>query len=239
MVNKMNSDYAVEYSNRKTLAIFVERDKSIIIKAPIGTPKEKIDDYVSRKKYWIYTKLKHPQKYELEKAKEFVSGASIIYLGHFYKLELVDENTEGVHFDNNRFIISKEYQDRAPNLFKSWYVKKAKEVIIPKVNYYANNLGVEYNQIKITDMKYRWGSCTPKNNLNFNWRLIKAPISIIKYVIIHELAHFIEPNHNQKFWNVVETQTPKSIHAKEWLKENGELLYVDFLNRLEKVQHIR
>jgi len=224
----MNTDYTIEYSNRKTLAIFVERDKSIVVKAPIGTPQEKIDDFVTRKKYWIYKKLKNPQKFKLKRKKEFVSGASILFLGTSYRLDVVDEKIDGITFDNTKFVISRNNQKNAYNYFKSWYRKKAEEIITPKVDYYANNLGVEYNQIKISHMEYRWGSCTPKNNLNFNWRLIKAPMFVIEYVIVHELAHFLESNHTSNFWNIVGTQVPKYLTAKNWLREYGEQLYIDF-----------
>lgn len=72
----------------------------------------------------------------------------------------------------------------------------------PRVPPVAHALGVSYNQAKINSSKYRWGSCTPKNNLNFNWRLIKAPMFVINYVIVHELAHLLEPNHTPRFWNI-------------------------------------
>ena len=102
-----------------------------------------------------------------------------------------------------------------------------KNEIIPKVRFYANNLGVTYNKIMISDLKYRWGSCTPKDNLNFNWRLIKAPMFVIEYVIVHELAHLLEGNHTPEFWNIVKVQVPNYEKAKEWLKENGEMLEGD------------
>lgn len=74
---------------------------------------------------------------------------------------------------------------------------------------------------------YRWGSCTPRGNVNVNWRLIKAPMFVIDYVIVHELAHLLEPNHTPEFWNIVRSQAPKMMYAKEWLKENGGLLQED------------
>jgi predicted metal-dependent hydrolase len=77
---------------------------------------------------------------------------------------------------------------------------------------------------KITDSKFRWGSCTVKNNLSFNWCLIKAPMSVIDYVLIHELAHLIEANHTPRFWNIVKAQHPATGRAKDWLKDHGELL---------------
>ncbi|MCK9363349.1 MAG: DUF45 domain-containing protein [Syntrophales bacterium] len=88
----------------------------------------------------------------------------------------------------------------------------------------ARELGVNVAGIKIKDSRYRWGSCTVKNNVGFNWRLIKAPMFVIDYVIVHELAHLIETNHTPRFWNVVRTQAPMMDKAKVWLKENGQLL---------------
>jgi predicted metal-dependent hydrolase len=107
---------------------------------------------------------------------------------------------------------------------REWYVDKAKEKIIPRVKYHARQLGVNVNEIKIVDNRYRWGSCTLNNNVNVSWRLIKAPMFVIDYVIIHELAHLIEANHTPRFWNIVHAQNPMMEKAKAWLKEHGQLL---------------
>jgi predicted metal-dependent hydrolase len=74
------------------------------------------------------------------------------------------------------------------------------------------------------DNRYRWGSCTANNNVTFNWRLVKAPVSVIDYVVVHELAHLIEANHTPRFWNIVRAQIPNMGKKKEWLKEHGQLL---------------
>jgi len=92
------------------------------------------------------------------------------------------------------------------------------------VKLHARLLGVEVAVVKITRNRFRWGSCAFRNNLNFNWRLIKAPMFVIDYVIVHELAHLIESNHTPRFWNVVRSQTPTMEKAKAWLKEQGQLL---------------
>lgn len=223
----MEINYDLIHSNRKTIGITVERDKNIVIRAPKEASQEEIDDFIKRKKYWIYTKLKHPQKYKKNTKKEFVSGASILYLGKHYKLDIVKEDLEGIKF-LNKFMISKNNQENARDLFKQWYISKAKEKIIPKVQEFAEKLGVNCNSINIKEFTYRWGSCTPNNNINFNWRLIKAPTSVIDYVVVHELAHLLEPNHSNKFWSIVKTQIPKYKDAKEWLKTNGQLLESDF-----------
>lgn len=223
----MNIDYKLIYSKRKTLNISVERDRSIIVRAPINTSKEKIDEIIEKKKLWLFDKIKHGKKYpEHKNQKEFVSGETLLYLGKNYKLNIIEKEIKGIEFNYN-FSISKKNQNKAYKLFKEWYKEKAKIKINKIAKEYSEHIGVKYNKILISDIKYRWGSCTPKNNLNFNWRLIKAPMYVLKYIVIHELTHLIEPNHTPEFWNIVSIQHPGYEKAKNWLKENGELLEID------------
>jgi len=85
-------------------------------------------------------------------------------------------------------------------------------------------LRITFAAVKIVDNRYRWGSCTLKNNINFNWRLIKAPMFVIDYVIVHELAHLIETNYTSRFWNIIWAHAPTMDKAKAWLKEFGQVL---------------
>ena len=220
----MSIDYSVVYSKRKTVSITVERDRSVVVRAPVGTSDEQIERLVREKGFWIYEKTKHKQKYSpAGAAKEFIAGASIPYLGQHYRLDVISRSFDGVLFDD-KFVISKRSARRASDLFKTWYLEQAEKTILPLVRDYGSKTGAEYNSVRVVDLKYRWGSCTPKNNLNFNWRLIKAPIRVIEYVIVHELAHLLEPNHTDRFWQIVKTQIPDYVRAKLWLKENGNLL---------------
>jgi predicted metal-dependent hydrolase len=220
----MQFPYEVIYSNRQRLQISVERDKSVIVRAPEGTSLETIESALEKKKLWIYEKTRHPQKYNGgRKEREYISGTSILYLGKEYKLDFINEDFEGVKFDG-RFLLSTGRAESAEILLKEWFIEEARRIIKPKVELSARQLGVSYNQILISDLKYRWGSCTPKSNLNYNWRLIKAPISVVDYVIVHELSHLIEPNHTKRFWTIISVQLPHYLKAKEWLKSNGNLL---------------
>jgi len=224
----MKLDYKIQYSKRKTLNISVERDRSIIVRAPENLSTERIDEIVHSKKNWIKDKINHAQKYPVDfKAKEFISGEALLYLGRNYQLLVVEEDFEGIKF-NQSFSISKSNQNNANQLFKEWYLAKALEKIKPLAQKYAANLGVKYNECKTSEMKYRWASCTPKNNILFNWRIIKSPIYVLEYLVVHELAHLIEQNHTPEFWNIVSIQVPNYEKAKKWLKEKGQLLEIDF-----------
>jgi predicted metal-dependent hydrolase len=167
----------------------------------------------------------HPQKYRdlpHPPGKELVSGESALYLGRQYRIEVVKSDLVEVRFVQRLFIPAA--QKKRVEALRGWYIDRAKEKIIPRVKVHAHQLGVDVAGIKIVDNRYRWGSCTVKNNVGFNWRLIKAPMFVIDYVIVHELAHLIETNHTSRFWNIVHAQAPTMDKAKAWLKENGQLL---------------
>ncbi|MBN1454586.1 MAG: M48 family metallopeptidase [Anaerolineales bacterium] len=224
----MEWDYKVIYSDRKTLSLVVERDRSIVVRAPKGTSEQQIQQALEAKKLWLYKKLNHPQKYPEDPVhKEFVTGESLLYLGRNYRLEISDEVFPGVRFQS-RFYISRKRRSEAGRLLREWYVERAREKLPPRIGRFADAMGVTYNQIRVSDLKYRWASCTPKNNLNFNWRIIKAPMSVVDYLIVHELAHVLQTGHSDTFWNIVAVQVPDYERSKEWLRDYGHLLEEDF-----------
>lgn len=111
------------------------------------------------------------------------------------------------------------------DMIRQWYIKKAKEIIISDVDYRSRQLELEFGKISIKEQQSRWGSCSSKRNLNFNWRLIMAPAEIMEYVIIHELAHLIELNHSKRFWDIVNRYDAGYKEHKGWLKRYGQVLF--------------
>jgi predicted metal-dependent hydrolase len=222
----MTLEYTTKYSvKRKTLGLVVERDKSVVVLAPSGTSREILDDFIERKKFWLFEKINYSPKFgEPKPETPFLSGKAIHYLGKNYKLDVIEDEIDGIAF-NGKFLIFKENLPQGKALLEQWYKQKAKEKIKPLAERYAQQLGVAYNDILISDLKYRWGSCTLKGNLNFNWRIIKTPQYVITYIVIHELAHLLELNHSERFWNIVKVQMPNYLEAKAWLKENGEWVF--------------
>lgn len=223
-------NYEIKYSNRrKTLGIVVERDGRVVVTAPEGVAATRIAEIVEQKRAWIEEKQKDSRKYpQTPKKKEFVTGETLLYLGHPCSLVISDINFPGVSFRDGMFCISAHSQPNAYNLLKEWYKNRAWAVIDPLAKQYAQSLGVTYADCSIKEMHFRWASCTPKGNLCFNWRAIKAPMNVIHYLVVHELAHLIEPNHTPEFWNIVAIQIPSYREAREWLKNYGGEIEIDF-----------
>lgn len=223
----MELGYKVTFSKRKTLTITVERDRSVVVLAPEGTSPEKIRQVVESRKLWLYEKTRHTQKYSPlphPPGKELVAGESLPYLGRQYRIELVEGGNQ-IEFAQ-KFLVPRTLAGKS-SMFRNWFMARAEEKILPRVAVHARNLGVSYKEAKIGDGKYRWGSCTPNDNVIFNWRLIKAPMFVIDYIVVHELTHLIEQNHTPRFWNIVRAQAPNMEKAKMWLQKNGEYLEQD------------
>jgi predicted metal-dependent hydrolase len=107
----------------------------------------------------------------------------------------------------------------------SWLRQQAMEVIPARALQYKRIIGVNYTKISIRDQKTRWGSCSHKGNLNFNWRLIMAPEPVLDYVIIHELCHLKRMSHNKAFWNEVAKYCSEWRDQRCWLNKHSRELH--------------
>jgi predicted metal-dependent hydrolase len=216
----------VRSPRRKKLTITVERDRAVVVHAPEGTSEEEVRRVVDSKRQWILEKVRHPQKYQDLRhppGKEVVNGESAPYLGRDYRIEVTETASGEIEFAR-LFRVPAARQAKRREVLRDWYIARAKETILARAEKHARELGVEFAEARIVQNRYRWGSCTVKDTVNFNWRLIKAPMFVIDYVIVHELAHLIESNHTARFWSIVRANTSTMEKAKAWLKEHGQIL---------------
>ena len=220
-------EYTVIKSNRKSLSIIIERDKSVVVRAPQLLSDDRIKEEVRKRKALIESKIESEQKQVKHTAKEFVDGEQFLFLGKYYGLQINNSENRNIVF-KNAFIVDARNSEVVKNLLFEWYQQQAKEVLIPRIKYFAEHLGVKRKRINIISPKYTWGSCTAAGTLNFNWRIVKAPPEVIDYIVVHELAHLREHNHSPEFWNIVAVQLPQYEDAKQWLKMNGHELDEDF-----------
>ncbi len=99
--------------------------------------------------------------------------------------------------------------------------EQARVVLTQKSSDYAKRLGVSFQKIRIGNQRTRWGSCSSKGTISYNWRLILMPEPIMDYVVVHELCHLLEMNHSKQFWGLVAGIIPNYAEYRTWLKKNG------------------
>ena len=102
------------------------------------------------------------------------------------------------------------------------YRRQAREKLSQRTAYFARQMGVSYGRITVRAAKTRWGSCSSRKNLNFNYKLAYMPQEIMDYVVVHELAHLRHMNHSREFWELVEQYIPDYRERRKWLKEHGQ-----------------
>lgn len=209
-------------SRRKTIALVVSDNALLIVRAPMATTLEYIQNLVFKKRVWINKKQQQVlQQGRFIKNKEFVDGEDFLYLGQLYKLKIWPGESIVVT-DVLNFPI--KYIKVGRPIMTAWYKQRALEIITKRARFYSQLTGWNFKSIKITRAVKRWGSCGPSGSINFSWRLAMAPLAVIDYVVLHELVHVVEKNHAAKFWQQVKRFMPDYKIRQKWLKENSKLL---------------
>ena len=189
-------------SGRKSVALVVTADAKLIVRAPYRTSIRYIEDLVRKKQKWITEKQQAAVlRNEKYKAKQTSSGEELIYLGESYRLAGETEPAD-----------------------EAWYRKQARRILAERTAYYSGLTGLRPKSISITGARRRWGSCGPKNSLNFTWRLVMAPLHVIDYVVVHELVHIQFKDHSANFWNGVASILPEYKKCTKWLADNQRLM---------------
>lgn len=209
-------------ARRKTLAITVDRGGELILSAPPGVADDVMADFVREKRFWLYTKLAEKEaRQQPVSGKEFVSGEGFPYLGRTYRLLLVDDQDVPLKLEAGRFKLRRELAPDGRAHFVRWYIEHGRPWLRRRVRRWAPRMGVEPTGVEVRDLGFRWGSCGQAGTVNFHWATILLPASVVDYVVVHELAHLVEPNHSPAFWRRVARALPEYEQRKTWLAEHG------------------
>ena len=207
---------------RKTVSIFIERDGSVKVLAPLTASDEKVETAVRSKEYQIFSKLAKWKELNLGKvSRQFVNGQSFLYLGRNYRLSIEDNQDIPLKISGGYFRLDKKLLDKADKVFKDFYRVKAEQKIKERLKLIEEKFQQKPTTVKILELQNRWASWTPKNGLNFHWRCIMAPISVLDYIITHEMVHLKHPNHSPEFWNELDKKMPNFREHENWLRRNG------------------
>lgn len=217
---------SISFSHRihpraRRLKITLSDQGEVVVTTPPRVSRKIIENFVQNQADWI----NHHQQKLLRRLQQQPANTINIF-GKRYDLEfkLADQlHLPGVHRQGTKLTIASlsENHDLAREALNRFIKSVSSSYFLQVVPKLASQMEVKIGRIAFKTQKTRWGSCSSKGNLNFNWRLVHAPKAVIDYVIIHELAHRVHMDHSANFWNLVAKYDPNYKQHRKWLKKHG------------------
>lgn len=217
----------IRTSRRKSADIRVE-EGAVSVVVPVETSLERIDELLASKRRWIKEKIALHQEMSPPSSKRYVSGEAFSYLGRNYRLKVEKGPFAPVKMIQGRLVVSVPQGSEQPhmicNALVRWYKRQAEVKLRDKVARWAPQVGVDVPAVSVKTFKSRWGSCTAKGELQFNWKIMMSPNRMVDYVVVHELCHLIRHDHSSEFWAEVGRILPDYQECREWLRCNGHFV---------------
>ncbi|NNG23050.1 M48 family metallopeptidase [Telluria aromaticivorans] len=229
-------DYALRRSARRSIGFMID-DDGLRVTAPRRCAQADIDNAIRAKGRWILTKLLERGERRAQRQErlpvEWKDGARLPYLGGEITLRLEEATRSHCEFDavNNELWIGvvpglSEWQLK--ERVKLWFQAESRRLFKERLDHFAPRLGVSYTAFALSSAGTRWGSCTIEGNIRLNWRLVHYPLSLVDYVVAHELAHLREMNHSPAFWATVGEVYPDYDGARLALRKRSHEMPVLF-----------
>ena len=154
----------------------------------------------------------------------------VLYNGNLCeaRMYLTPDQEPGVAFDGTVFhIYLAAKTDNPSDLVTDWLRNKANETLKNKTKEWAEKIGVEFNNIVVKDQRTCWASCSGKKNINYSYRIVKMPLAVQDYLMVHELCHLVHMNHGQEYWELVGQFCPDYKLHRRWLNENKGSVFAE------------
>ncbi len=204
---------------RLTLRIDTKNAQAILT-MPRLCSKKKAYEFVLSKQDWI---IEHLSK--IPKAKDFENNETISLFGKNVKITHINNSRKATYLENNMLYVGGDIVFLHRRV-KDFIKKEAKNEFFKLSQEMAKKINCKVANVQIKDTKSRWGSCSSLNNINYSWRIALAPEYTIKYLIAHEVAHLKHKNHSYSFWRCVKELYVDATLGKNWLKTNGNQLFL-------------
>ena len=201
--------YTLVTKQVKNINMRISSKGEVVVSANPFVPMDKIDDFVSSKVSWI---VKHQKSMQERSQKSMIDDKHIILFGNSLKIRKTTGKYNHVSYDKDTLYVQCREQADPEKVIRQFLDKLCRDVFPDIATLTFRSLSdyhLEFPDVKIRDMKSRWGSCTPaKNSITLNRKLIHYPFEFIEYVVLHEFVHFIQPNHSKAFYNIIENYMP-------------------------------
>jgi predicted metal-dependent hydrolase len=233
-IKNVQINYSVTYNKRRiNLRLKAVPPANIEVAAPAGFPAYRIEEVLRTKSDWILSQLAKLAETQANPVNSSIQdGAELLFCGQIVKLRLEPSAAQrakvalqaGTMTASLPKHIDRQDEQAVATVLKKWYISSARRLLTERTAYWATQIGVRPQKISIREQKTRWGSCSHRANINYNWRIIMAPPAVIDYLVVHELCHIKMPNHSKDFWLLVGQSAPDYKQHRAWLRRNAALL---------------
>lgn len=197
----------------------------VVVTCPIRAPQRYIDEFVADNHDWI---TEHRTKAQVKQGALTAERDRLFFRGREYDFRLTVSASQkaGVVVEGGKLLVTAQGEEHAVvrELLEKWYRQQAEIHFKKRLPLLADLVNRDVKTVTIRSQRTRWGSCSSRDTISLNWRLIMAPDSVSDYVIYHELAHLTHMNHSGRFWRLAEEYCPNYVAAEKWLKEHHALL---------------
>lgn len=221
-------NYTIRRQKRKSIQLHIVAANTLLIKAPVKVLLRDILSLLKTNAFWLKKKNTLLQKQVISTPVAIVNGTKLLFKGTALTLQLTQTLCKPSVTYTSTCLLVNLYKNSSytPTIFLlKWYQSQAYIHLVKRTTFWCNQLETTVNHITIKDQKTRWGSCSSLGNINYNWRIIMAPESVIDYLVIHEVSHRIHLNHSTAFWQLVQKHSPQYIEHKIWLKKHGPYMF--------------
>jgi predicted metal-dependent hydrolase len=227
MLDGTHVSYRVRVSARaRRISLRITPAAGLEVVLPRGASVARAEVFLREKSAWVLRTLERMRQSTPPKATQPLrSGRVLSFAGEPLTLRIQTGAPAG-RFRAVRdgsiltLTVSDADEARVRAALVAWYRRQAPGIFAERLER-CNRLGLPYGRVTIKEQKSRWGSCSHAGNLNFNWRLLLAPLPVLDYVVVHELCHLREANHGQRFWALVASLCPEYQQHRRWLRQHG------------------
>ncbi len=216
--------YTLIRSKRKTLTLEITREGELLARAPLRMPLAQVEAFLQEKEGWIRAKQGEIAARPRPPMRRYAEGERFFFLGEELALSY-RQGLETPAREGKALLLPLARKAEAPQLVERWYRMQARTVLQERVAYYLPRIpGSSCTGLRITGAKTRWGSCGAKNNLNFPYHLVMAPLACVDSVVVHELCHTVRHDHSPAFWALVRRTLP-DYEERHQILNNSRALF--------------
>lgn len=210
----------VRVRSRKKMTVLVTKQGVVEVRVPLRVTIRQAEIFLVQCSEWVLQRLVVVEKQILQRP-QLVDGAAIPFLGETVTLRFDVRAGRGIERDAGKLLVPVLWSQDEQQLQKRlelWFKRQARGHLSSRLAHWANIMEVEYNRLTIRSQKTIWGSCSAKNNINLNWRLMWTPYRVADYVVIHELCHLDYMDHSAQFWQRVSHFEPDYRRVRSQLR---------------------